>query len=86
MEIEHVDVPALEAAAQHLAMDVEPTPATLSLIQVTSGHLLCAEAGRHDLISLLQAFVKCRDASIFSPADQSLLARQAECVYCFRGF
>lgn len=40
VEIEHVDVPALEAAAQHLAMDVEPTPATLSLIQVTPKTLI----------------------------------------------
>ncbi|KAK9833247.1 hypothetical protein WJX84_000328 [Apatococcus fuscideae] len=35
VEIEHVDVPALEAAARQLAMDIEPTPATLELIQST---------------------------------------------------
>ena len=34
VEIEHVDVPALQAAAQQLTMDVEPTPATLQMIQV----------------------------------------------------
>ena len=44
VEIEHVDVPALEAAARQLAMDIEPTPATLELIQVMSTNLAIHQA------------------------------------------
>ena len=33
VEIEHVDVDALESAAQQFKLDVEPTPHTLRLIQ-----------------------------------------------------
>lgn len=35
VEIEHVDVDALETAAAQFSLDVEPTPHTLRLIQVT---------------------------------------------------
>ena len=34
VEIEHVDVDALETAAAQFSLDVEPTPHTLRLIQV----------------------------------------------------
>ena len=34
MEIEHIDAKALEDVMQELSIDVEPTPATLRLIQV----------------------------------------------------
>lgn len=35
VEIEHVDVDALETAAAQFSLDVEPTPHTLRLIQVS---------------------------------------------------
>ena len=35
MEIEHIDAGALELVKEELNIDVEPTPATLRLIQVT---------------------------------------------------
>ena len=35
MEIEHIDAGALESVKEELNIDVEPTPATLRLIQVT---------------------------------------------------
>lgn len=38
VEIEHVDVDALESAASQFNVDVEPTPQTLRLIQVQSCH------------------------------------------------
>ena len=34
VEIEHIDVDALESAASQFKLDVEPTPHTLRLIQV----------------------------------------------------
>ena len=34
VEIEHIDAKALEDVMQDLGIDVEPTPATLRLIQV----------------------------------------------------
>ncbi len=36
MEIEHIDAKALEDVMQDLSIDVEPTPATLRLIQAGS--------------------------------------------------
>lgn len=36
VEIEHIDADALEEVARELDVDVEPTPATLRLIQVPS--------------------------------------------------
>ena len=38
VEIEHVDVDALESAAAQFNLDVEPTPHTLRLIQVLEFH------------------------------------------------
>ena len=41
VEIEHVDVDALETAAAQFNLDVEPTPHTLRLIQVpTPKHVM----------------------------------------------
>jgi phosphoribosylaminoimidazole carboxylase (NCAIR synthetase) len=39
VEIEHVDVDALESAASQFNVDVEPTPQTLRLIQVQPLHI-----------------------------------------------
>lgn len=35
MEIEHIDAGALDSVKEEFNIDVEPTPATLRLIQVT---------------------------------------------------
>ena len=42
VEIEHVDVDALETAAAQFSLDVEPTPHTLRLIQVPHLCTSCA--------------------------------------------
>jgi phosphoribosylaminoimidazole carboxylase len=38
VEIEHIDAAALEQVERELGIDVEPTPSTLRLIQVTNAH------------------------------------------------
>ena len=48
MEIEHIDAGALESVKEEFNIDVEPTPATLRLIQVTFPnmriHRICLKA------------------------------------------
>ena len=48
VEIEHVDVDALEAVQQELGVDVEPTPGTLRLIQACA---LCVRSWQHQAVS-----------------------------------